>query len=1357
MDSKLSRLCDGLLEAGWLTAIISVPLFFNIHSERVFEPDKLTLMRSIAVFMALIWLVKFIDQKGWQRWERLSWRHEQSFWRMPFVLPIVALVLVYIISTIFSVTPRASWAGSYQRLQGTYTMLAYIVIGGVAASTIRSRAQIGRLVTAAIVTSLPVSLYGLIQHFGLDPLPWGGDVTVRVAGHMGNAIFIAAYLIMVVPLTLGRIIDAFTNILSDEVLSYADVIRSGVYIFLLGIQLLSIYWSGSRGPLIALGAALFSFTLILLVSLRDAAKDRQAITLKDISFALVFLIPAVLSLFLGNVMLQAVSSLASFTVFIGVVILSVLMIFLFVALRIGWRWLWLSWLLLTAFVGGWLLLFNISESRMESLQRRPVVGGIFEAHLAWKELPVIGSYGRMLDPTQNVGREKSNRVRVLIWDGVIDLITPHEPLEYPDGRSDPYNFLRPLIGYGPESMYQAYNRFYPPELATVEARNATPDRSHNETFDALVITGLAGFLAWQALYVSVFYYGFHYLGVVRSRRDRNFLLGAWIGGGLLGGILSLTVFEAIYFGVAVPTGTIVGLVVYLFYYALFSSGQGANSDGEDSWQGPFHVDRLLMNALLAAVLAHYVEIHFGIAISSTRLYFFLFVALMFLVSTKLPRLMRDEHRQSIKKSKQRASRKKNLEGSGTWGPVLMWSFLLALVVGTMGFEFINYVLPEGQSVASGADLTALDVFHQSLFVNSQQGFHNAPYVYLMLVLSWALASLIVISEMVKQRLLSFSLTEISELPAQHGYLAVAVLGMFALAGLATRFVLAGQMDPTASLSSSVALIGAVVAVWAAVSLLQDAGVGRPIIAAFALGGLLLTLLIMLVSAFALDLLVAAVAFAAISLWSMLQPRQQGSQGRFTAVAVAAAGLAISLPVITTSGWTFGLLTALLCTTALYLLWDKAWRGILLPALAIGAISWIIGLTFTFVHAVNLREALLYLIFYQEIPPISTLFSFFFRPTEAIESVQQLRVLEALQSIRFLSWYYLFLFTMLILAGISLAWRAVSRSRTYGSMAAYGALFAAAIVAIIVINQTNLRVVQADMIYKRGKPFDAQAMNQNDPQNWDVAIAIYEKALELAPWEDFYYLFLGRAYLERSAAATNEAELTSLYNTAEDLLIQAQTLNPLNTDHTANLARLYTRWYAADPENNQSVQLLQESETYYQEALELSPQNSIIRNEYARLALELKRNCDQALAIYEESIDIDPFYVESYTAMTEALVACAAAQMDESESEALYTLASEILAEGLTLDQRNVRGWLRLGQIRQQIGDYEGALRAFSQARAVDRVGAIPSWNIDYAEASVYQDMGDTAMARALAEQALRSAPTDIAAQIEAFLVGLAEE
>ncbi len=881
MDSKLSRLCDGLLEAGWLAAVISVPLFFNIHSERVFEPDKLTLLRSIALFITLVWIVKFVDQKGWQRLDKLSWRHEESVWRQPFVLPIVALVLIYLVSTVFSITPRVSWAGSYQRLQGTYTTLSYVIIGGVAATTIRSRAQIGRIITAVIITSIPVAFYGLLQHFGLDPLPWGGDVSVRVAGHMGNAIFIAAYLIMVVPLTLARIVDAFTNILGDEHLSIADVVRSAIYIFALAIQLLVIYWSGSRGPLIALATALFSFMLVLLVSLRDAAGDRSALRLKDVALAFTLLIPAIVALLLANVLLQSISSLASFAFYMGVVLLSVLSIFVLVALRAGWRWLWLSWLLLTAFVASWLLLFNVPAQRMESLRQVPFLGSVLETQLAWKELPVIGSYGRMLDPSQTVGREKSNRVRVLIWDGVVELISPHEPLVYPDGSDDTFNFLRPLIGYGPESMYVAYNRYYPPELATVEARNATPDRSHNETFDALVITGLAGFLAWQALYVSAFYYGFRYLGVVGSKRDRNILIGAWIGGGLLGGFLSLTVLDPIYFGVAVPTGTIVGLVGYLFYYALFSKGDTSVTDDGDTRYLPFHVDRLLMNGLLAAVLAHYVEIHFGIAISSTRMYFFLYVALMFLISYKLPREKEQERSDLSVKRKRRVSQKRRPgRTSGRWGPVLMWSFLLALIVGILGFTHTNFVLPPGEAVATGFDLSAKDIFYQSLFINANKGFIDSPFIYLMIILAWALGCLIVLSEMVKQKELTFTLQGASNLLPRRRNLAAVGLGLLALAGLAARYILVDQVGTSPSFGSNVALMGAVASVWAAVSLLQDQRSNRFVAIGYAGAGLLLTLVILFTRGRSLDLILAALFMFVLFLWAAFRPLHDNSEGRF---------------------------------------------------------------------------------------------------------------------------------------------------------------------------------------------------------------------------------------------------------------------------------------------------------------------------------------------------------------------------------------------------------------------------------------------------------------------------------------------
>ena len=56
--SKLDRWCDAVLEAGWLAAMVVAPLFFNVFSSRVFEPDKISLVRTMALTMIVVWLVK---------------------------------------------------------------------------------------------------------------------------------------------------------------------------------------------------------------------------------------------------------------------------------------------------------------------------------------------------------------------------------------------------------------------------------------------------------------------------------------------------------------------------------------------------------------------------------------------------------------------------------------------------------------------------------------------------------------------------------------------------------------------------------------------------------------------------------------------------------------------------------------------------------------------------------------------------------------------------------------------------------------------------------------------------------------------------------------------------------------------------------------------------------------------------------------------------------------------------------------------------------------------------------------------------------------------------------------------------
>src|SRR4030042_3073992 len=177
MPTKLSRYCLGIIEAAWLAAICIVPIFFNIYSSRIFEPDKITILRSLALLTLAAWTIMLVDEGG------IKWKTQTDntsliryLWNYPLIAPVIGLVIVYVVSTIFSVTPLTSFLGSYQRLQGTYTTLSYLVIFLSIISNLRTRSQINRLVTTVILASLPVSLYGLLQRYQIDPIPWGGNV-----------------------------------------------------------------------------------------------------------------------------------------------------------------------------------------------------------------------------------------------------------------------------------------------------------------------------------------------------------------------------------------------------------------------------------------------------------------------------------------------------------------------------------------------------------------------------------------------------------------------------------------------------------------------------------------------------------------------------------------------------------------------------------------------------------------------------------------------------------------------------------------------------------------------------------------------------------------------------------------------------------------------------------------------------------------------------------------------------------------------------------------------------------------------------------------------------------------------------
>jgi len=629
MHTKLSIYCEKVIEAGWLAAVILVPVFFNIYSARTFEPDKITLMRSIALVMALAWLVKVAEAGLGQSQgdapraangpSQLSIR---KWLRAPLFLPTLLVVLAYVVSTIFSISPTVAVWGSYQRLQGTYTALSYIVIFALVASHLRTRAQLDRLMTTVIVTSLPVGLYGIIQHYGRDSLPWAGDVQSRVASSLGNAIFVASYLIMAIPPTLARLTDAMVSILNDEETSWGNTLLGAVYLVILVVDVICVIFSGSRGPWLGMFAGFFFFLFLGLLLVYRRRRPADALTIRRVARSLLETAgPVGLGGLLGvlGFRLMGPVTLAGANLdlwgmlavgFMAGGALNVAIIALRAALSLShWR-LWLNWVLLAVLMGGLLVALNVPGSPFQSV----------------RSLPTIGRLADLYHPEAGTGR-----VRVLIWEGVLNLIRPHEPLGIPGEFSDPFDLVRPLIGYGPESMFNAFAKVYPPDLAHVEARGSSADRSHNETFDFLATMGVFGFAAYYWLIFTLFYYLLKSVGWIPDRHARLRLMALLAAGGLLGAFGPFVLTGSFVFSaVGLPAGMVSMIFVYLVWQAFIDRAPDAGDSGAGDVRGSSNGigPQLALIGMFAALVGHFIEVHFVFSIAATYVYFWVFAGVV---------------------------------------------------------------------------------------------------------------------------------------------------------------------------------------------------------------------------------------------------------------------------------------------------------------------------------------------------------------------------------------------------------------------------------------------------------------------------------------------------------------------------------------------------------------------------------------------------------------------------------------------------------------------------------------------------------------------------------------------------------
>lgn len=299
MQSKLGRFCDGVIEASWLAAIILIPIFFNNYTSRIFEPDKAALLRSLALVAMAAWVVKLVDQGV--RWDTLRstgdeksslGSHLGNFLRVPLALPAFGIAFAYTLSSVLSVIPNDSWGGSYYRLQGLYTTLAYLAMFAALIGNLRQRKQLNRLISAIILTSVPIIIYALLQRFELEPLiiTRRENEWQRVTSNLGAPVFLAAYLILVFPLTVMRAIHALSAAVKKQGSRLINGLLAGNYLILVGLQLWTVLLTGSRGAFLGLVLGAIAFFILLSIYWRKRWPVIVVSAIGVVLFAFLFLL-----------------------------------------------------------------------------------------------------------------------------------------------------------------------------------------------------------------------------------------------------------------------------------------------------------------------------------------------------------------------------------------------------------------------------------------------------------------------------------------------------------------------------------------------------------------------------------------------------------------------------------------------------------------------------------------------------------------------------------------------------------------------------------------------------------------------------------------------------------------------------------------------------------------------------------------------------------------------------------------------------------------------------------------------------------------------------------------------------------
>ncbi len=255
--------------------LFTVPLFFLSVNDELFEFNKMILTYGITTLIASVWATRMVFEK------RFIWK------QTPLDIPILLFFISQVASTIFSIHFRTSVYGYYTRFHGgllstiTYITLYYAFVSNTRKKDIRN------LTTTLLASGIIVSIYAVLEHFGhslsclfitqkFDVSCWVQDVQTRVFATFGQPNWLAAFLVMIIPVSIWKTLQA----LSCKKQGSVDMLRFIIWMGSTLLFFITLLYTRSRSGIAALAIGLSFFGVWMLIRfvktiIRQTKKDYE--------------------------------------------------------------------------------------------------------------------------------------------------------------------------------------------------------------------------------------------------------------------------------------------------------------------------------------------------------------------------------------------------------------------------------------------------------------------------------------------------------------------------------------------------------------------------------------------------------------------------------------------------------------------------------------------------------------------------------------------------------------------------------------------------------------------------------------------------------------------------------------------------------------------------------------------------------------------------------------------------------------------------------------------------------------------------------------------------------------------------